>query len=109
MTELAKRLYDELGDEPISKWDLQELLARPNKNRTMMICPSERDIRRAVAELRDAGFNVASSSDKKGYWLGDEVAKERTIKELRSRATKLLKTADALEKGPDMGQLEAKL
>jgi hypothetical protein len=107
MTSLSRRLLDVLTDEPQSKWELQEKLAE--RRGKIMICPCERDVRRAIAELRSLGFNIASSSDQKGYWLGDEVARQRTINELRSRAMKLLKTADALEKGPDMGQLEVEV
>ena len=106
MTELAKKVYEQLSEEPISKFELQERLAVWNEKGTGARCPSERDIRRAIAELRHAGFNIASSSDQKGYWLGDETAKQRTIAELRSRAEKLWKTADAIERGPDLGQLE---
>lgn len=104
MSPLARRVWNLLADEPQSRFDLQSKLAVWTE-KGIAICPSERDVRRAIAELRDLGYNVASSSDKKGYWRGTKADKERTIKELKSRAMKLLKTADALEKGPDIGQV----
>ena len=105
MTPLARRVWNLLTDEPQSRFDLQSKLAVWSE-KGIAICPSERDVRRAIAELRDLGYNVASSSDKKGYWRGTKADKERTIKELRSRASKLLQTAEALEEGPDLGQLQ---
>lgn len=104
MTQLAERVLKLLGKFPKSRYELQAELGVYNK-KGIGVCPSERDVRRAIAELRDLGYNIASSSDTQGYWLGDEADKERTIKELKSRAMKLLKTADALEKGPDIGQV----
>lgn len=99
LSPLARGVYSLLGNEPITKWELKEKLA----------APSERDVRDAIKELRELGFNIASSSGKKGYWLGDENARQRTIKEYRSRANSLNKTADALEKGPDIGQVEMEI
>ena len=98
MTLLSQELLRTLTDEPQSKDDLKDKLHI-----------SEREVRRCITELRDAGFNVASSSHGKGYWLGNESDKECTIKEYRSRAAKLIKTAEALEKGPDLGQMEVSL
>ena len=69
----------------------------------------DRDIRRAVSSLRKKGYNIASNSDTSGYWLGDEHDKTRTVAEYRSRAMELLKTAEAIEKGPDFGQVEASI
>ena len=68
-----------------------------------MLHTSDRSIRAAVKELRDHGFNVVSVSDSssKGYWIGTEEDKRRTIAELKSRAYKMLATAAALEAGPD--------
>lgn len=104
MTPLAEKVLNMLTEEPQSRYELQGRLAVYNE-KGIGVCPSERDVRRAIAELRDLGYNIASSSDTQGYWLGNEADKERTIKELKSRAMKLLKTADALEKGPDIGQV----
>lgn len=104
MTQLAERVLKLLGKFPKSRYELQAELGVYNE-KGIAVCPSERDVRRAIAELRDLGYNIASSSDTQGYWLGNEADKERTIKELKSRAMKLLKTADALEKGPDIGQV----
>ena len=66
----------------------------------------ERTVRRLLKELRDNGYNVASRSDKKGYWRGNEIDKRRTISELRSRARAEERTAAALERGPVEGQIE---
>lgn len=107
LSPLAIRLFSVLTTYPISKWDLQEALA--DYEGKVAVIPSERDIRRAVQELRRHGFNIASSSDQKGYWIGDETARQRTIKEYRARANTLLKVADALEKGPDIGQMEMEI
>lgn len=109
LSPLARRLYSNLTTEPISKWDLQEKLATWDEKHKVAIVPSERDVRRAIRELRELGFNIASSSDHKGYWIGDETARQRTIKEYRSRAKALLDVADKLEKGPDIGQMEMEL
>lgn len=94
MNGMAYRLLELLTDKPQSKGDLQDQLH----------C-GERDVRRAVKELRENGYNIASNSERKGYWLGDEEDRLRTIRELRSRARKLEKTAAALEKGVDLGQI----
>ena len=109
LSPLARRVFSVLTTEPISKWDLQEKLATWDDKHKVVIAPSERDVRRAIRELRELGFNVASSSDHKGYWIGDETARLRTIKEYRSRAKALLDVADKLEKGPDIGQVEMEI
>ena len=93
--EVALELSAELETYPQSK---EYLSAKLN-------C-SEREIRKAVAELRRMGYNVCSNSGRKGYWLGDEEDKKRTVKEYRARAYALLKTAQAIELGPDNGQME---
>ena len=98
MREMAERLLEVLTNEPKSRDDIKELLS----------C-SDRDVRRAVNELRLNGYNVASSSETKGYWLGNETDKNRTIAELKARAKALIDTADALAKGPDLGQVEVSL
>lgn len=109
MTILSRRLLECLTDKPISKWDLQEMLASWDQKKKVAYCPNERAIRRAVTELRENGYNIASSSDCKGYWLGSDEDKRRTVNELRSRAKKLLATADALERGPLNDQMEMEL
>lgn len=111
MTTLSARLLEVLTDKPTSKWDLQEMLVGYDPNKGRYVCPSEREIRRSIAELRSLGYNIASNSDhdNRGYWLGSEKDKVRTIKELRSRAAKLNTVADALERGPILGQMEMKL
>lgn len=66
---------------------------------------SEREIRKAITDLRNSGWNIAATSGTKGYWIGSEEDRKRTVREYRARAYKMLKTAEALEKGPDLGQL----
>lgn len=95
LSDLAKDLRDILTTEPQTRVELAEKL---NCN--------DRAVRRAVHELRKNGYNIASKSDCKGYWYGNEEDKERTIKELRARAAELRQTALALEHGPDLGQME---
>lgn len=98
MSELAYMLLEILKGEPQGRGELCDKLH----------C-GEREVRRAVKELREHGYNIASSSDKKGYWIGTEEDRQRTINELRSRARRLEQTAAALEKGVDIGQLEVAL
>ena len=98
LSDLAKDLRDTLTTEPQSRSELMDMLN----------C-SDRSLRRAVNELRKNGYNVASNSDTKGYWYGDEEDKERTIKDLRARAAELRQTALALEHVPDIGQMEVSL
>ena len=98
MTLLSQELLRALTNEPQSKDALKDRLHI-----------SEREVRRCVAELRNLGYNVASNSHGKGYWLGNDKDKECTVREYRSRASKLMKTADALEQGPDLGQMEAEI
>jgi hypothetical protein len=105
MSPLARRVWNLLTDEPQSRFDLQSKLAVWNE-KGIAICPPERKVRKAIEELRSLGYNVASNSDTKGYWRGTKADKERTIKEYRARATKLLQTAEALEEGPDIGQIQ---
>lgn len=97
MRKTADRLLELISSKPKNKYLLAEMLN----------C-SERDIREAVHELRNRGINIVSNSQNKGYWLGTEEDKEKTIRELRSRANSLLKTACALEKGEDIGQMVMK-
>lgn len=98
LSDLAKDLRDTLKTEPQTRADLCDELS----------C-SDRSLRRAVNELRKHGYNIASNSDTRGYWYGDENDKQRTIKDLRARAAELRQTAIALENGPDLGQMEVDL
>lgn len=93
MTELAKRLWDELTDQPQTRAQLRDALG-----------VRDRSLRRAVVELRKRGYNVATSSITGGYWRGNEKDKRVTIAEYRSRAYELLGTANAMECGPIEGQ-----
>lgn len=58
---------------------------------------SDRKLRAEVEKARNLGFIICSNSDIRGYRLGDKEDALRTIAELRSRAKKLLDTADAME------------
>lgn len=59
----------------------------------------DRDIRREIERLRNNGIPIMSDSTKPGYWVADTQAeKVKTVRELRSRAFKLLKTAKIIEK-----------
>ena len=98
LSDLAKDLRDILTTEPQTRAELCDELS----------C-GDRSLRRAVNELRKHGYNIASNSDTRGYWYGDENDKERTIKDLRARAAELRQTAIALENGPDLGQMEVDL
>ena len=95
MRDLALELSTVLTTKPQAKETLQ-----------MKLRCNEREVREAVTELRKMGYNVASNSGKKGYWLGSEEDKLRTVREYRSRAREMLEIADAIEKGPDCGQME---
>lgn len=98
MIDIENELLFILTDKPKSRAELKDTLH----------C-GDRGIRRAVNRLRKKGYNIASNSATSGYWLGDENDKARTIAEYRSRAMELLNTAAAIEKGPDMGQMEASI
>ena len=98
LSDLATELKDALGPKPQSRDCLMDQLH----------C-SDRMLRRAVSELRSNGLPVASDSDTKGYWWGDDNDIARTVKEYRSRAFDLLQIADALESGPDLGQMEVSI
>lgn len=94
----AKILLELLSDKPIDKATLKSMLN-----------VEERTVRKYVDELRLRGIRVASNSQTKGYWLGDEADIAHTIADYRSRAMKDLAIADALEKGEDIGQEEIDL
>ena len=98
MNTQSQELWSLLTNEPQSKWELADKLG----------C-GERQVRRCISELRKSGFNVAANSDGEGYWRGSDSDRRRTVKELRSRAYKLIETANALEKGPDLGQMEVEV
>lgn len=91
MTELAKRVWNMLDKEvPLDRQMIADMAGT-----------DERSVRRAIKELRDNGFNVASSSHAGGYWKGNDQDRRRTVSELRARAYKELETARRLEQGPD--------
>ncbi|MBQ6501208.1 MAG: helix-turn-helix domain-containing protein [Mogibacterium sp.] len=93
MSDLALRLWDILSDKPTPRADLAEMLN-----------VSDRMVRRAIAELRENGYNVACSSHKKGYWRGNDADRRHTIAELQSRNIKLMEVIKAMERGPIDGQ-----
>jgi transcription initiation factor IIE alpha subunit len=90
MSELAKRIWDLLDDEVKLNKDMIAALTNSD----------ERTVRRAIKELRDNGYNVATDSHTGGYWKGNAEDRRRTVAELRARAYKELATARALEMGP---------
>ena len=98
LSDLAKDLRDTLKTEPQTRADLCDILS----------C-DDRSLRYAVAELREHGLNVASSSHSYGYWLGTPDEMKRVADEYSERAWKCQKIADAIRKGPDMGQMEVEL
>lgn len=98
MTSLANELLAVLTDKPQSRAVLAEKLN----------C-RDRSLRHAVAELRENGFNIASNSETKGYWIGTDNDRRVVIRELRSRASKLLKMAYEMERGIDLGQMEVSM
>lgn len=66
---------------------------------------SDRTLRATVTRARREGHPICSSSDNKGYRYGYGEEYEHTIRDLRSRARELNRTADAMEqmrKGADV-------
>lgn len=98
ITLLAKQLSEVLTNKPQRRSELCDRLH----------C-DDRSLRRAVNELRELGFNVASNSQRAGYWYGNEADKERTISEYTARGIKDLRIAEAIKRGPDLGQLEVEV
>ena len=98
MTKLANELLGILTDEPQTRGELSERLS----------C-SDRSLRRAVAELRKNGFNIASNCDTKGYWIGTDEDRKRVANSLKSRAFELLREAYDIERGVDLGQMEVSM
>lgn len=98
MTLLSQELLRALTNEPQSKEALKDRLHI-----------SEREVRRCVKELRDAGYAIASSSRCKGYWLANKIEKEYLIREYLSRIAAEQRTVEALREGPDLGQMEAEI
>jgi len=61
---------------------------------------SDRRIRRDIQELRNKGIPIISTSDSKGYYLAESNEEVRHyIAETRSRAMKLLNTANKVQIG----------
>ena len=80
-----------------SKRTREELVARTNL--------SDRAVRRAISELRYDGVPVCTDSKSGGYGIGTGADKEHTIREMRSRAYKLLAMASRMEKFNDGTQM----
>ncbi len=95
MSALAEELLKELTTSP-----------QPRRYLSWVLQCTDNELRAAVRELRDNGYNVASNSHTNGYWLGNAEDTERTIRELRAKAFTLIKRANALEAGLDKGQVE---
>ena len=98
MTTLSQELLKVLDYEPQTKDELKDKLHI-----------SEREVRRCIKELRDAGYAIASSSRCKGYWLASKTEKEYLIREYLSRIAAEQRTVEALRKGPDLGQMEVEV
>lgn len=95
MSNIAEQLLKELNTRP-----------QPRGYLCWVLECTDSELRAAVRELRDNGYNVASNSHTNGYWLGDKDDAKRTIRELRAKAYTLIKRANALEKGLDKGQIK---
>jgi len=80
---------------PVTK---QELVDRTGLN--------EREVRKLITELRNAGLPIIATSGHYGYWIASSNQEQRMlINEYKHRAYKLLKTASALENS-NVGQIE---
>ena len=88
ITLLAKQLMAVLKIEPQSR---EELCVRLHCN--------DRSLRLAVAELRLQGYNVASSSHCKGYWLGTKEEMKHVAYEYFARAAKVTDLGEAVLRG----------
>ena len=87
MTTIESQVWNRLSHKPISRNALR-----------LRTGYSDRQIRKAVQNLRNNGYPVISNSDKNGYWIArseDEIY--MLVNELRSRASEMLKTARSLE------------
>ena len=86
-----------LGELSSKRVTRQELVARTNL--------SDRAVRRAISELRYDGIPVCTDSKMGGYWIGYGSDKDHTIREIKSRAFKLLAMASRMEKYDDGEQI----
>lgn len=109
LSPLARRLYNCLSKTPKTKWELQSELTTWDERGKEPKMPPEREVRDAINELRMAGFPIVSNSKSQGYWKGSKEEVMRTVKEFRSRERSAREVADAMEKGPDIGQMEMEL
>lgn len=98
ITLLAKQLSEILKSDPQTR---EELCAQLNCD--------DRSLRRAAAELRNVGFNIASSSHSKGYWLGTKEEMEALANEYDERGWMCYQVAWNIRRGPDLGQMEVEL
>ena len=98
ISDLAGRLKDTLRAEHQPR---EMLCAKLNCN--------DRALRFAATELKMVGFNICSSSRETGYWLGTPEEMEALAKEYDSRAMKNLRIAQAIRRGPDLGQMEGEV
>lgn len=95
---------------------LSEILTTEHQSRKALcekIHCKDRELRRAVTELRKVGFNVASSSscrgDDQGYWLGDKDEMQHVANMYFSMGYEDINTGLAIERGPDLGQMEVEV
>lgn len=89
MTETEAQVLNKLSSKPASRSELSNWIGI-----------DDRAVRKAIERLRLQGYPICSTSHKKGYWLSDnEEEINNVIREYRSKAFKMLKTARALERG----------
>ena len=86
---------------------VREALTSKPKTRLQIVQETglcDREVRRQIHELRDAGVPVCSDSHSKGYWLGNRDDVSRCSREMRARAYKLMHTARKMDTGEIEGQ-----
>lgn len=89
MTDTEAQVLNKLSSEPVSRSELSNWIGI-----------DDRAVRKAIERLRLQGYPICSTSHKKGYWLSDnEEEINNVIREYRSKAFKMLKTARSMEHG----------
>lgn len=59
---------------------------------------AERDVRKAIEDLRRNGVRILSSSHESGYWISDDASEFEAFKrEMLSRASRITTTIEAME------------
>lgn len=89
MTNTEAQVLNKLSNKPISRTELSKWLGI-----------SDRQMRQAIERLRDMGYPICSTSQKKGYWLSNDKEEiKKVIREYRRKALKMLITARRMEHG----------